>query len=343
MPAAARRFTTRADLSKRLAETASVAGFARESVSAGRAGTPLRWRDTRADLDRRAQLWGQVLGASGVTQDDRVLLHLPLASAVGGDCATSLTDLGAFWTAADAAHDFRPTVLITTPTDALQLSHSDELAGHVRLVFVSGEPGGSIPSTRRALEERLGARCVDVYALTEAGVVGWSCLAAPGGVHLDEDAFGVEADGGELILTSLEPSGIPLERYRTGDLVRLGDRGNCICGSAWIRAECGILGRVDERVVVRGVELWPAAIEDVVRRHPAVREFTIAALGNQKLAVAVEPDGAIASEGDRARVAAEVSEDLRRSLGVRLPCEVVPPGTLGEQDATRRARRFTRQ
>jgi phenylacetate-CoA ligase len=343
VPAVARRFTTRADLSKRLAETASAAGFARETRTAGRGGKPLRWRDTRADLDRRAQRWGRVLGASGVTQEDRVLVRLPLASAVGGDCVATLTELGALWTAADAALDFGPTVLITTPTDALQLSHCDELAGRVRLVFVSGEPGGSIPSTRRALEERLRARCVDVYALTEAGIVGWSCLAAPGGVHLDEDAFGVETDRGELIVTSLEPSGIPLERYRTGDLARLGDRRECSCGSAWVRAECGILGRVDELVVVGGAELWPAAIEDVVRRHPAVREFTIAALANHKLAVTVEPDGAIASEGDRARVAAEVSEDLRRSLGVRLPCEVVPPGTLGEQDAARRARRFTRQ
>ena len=393
------------------------------------------------------KLWRQVLESNGVTADDRVLLRLPIAGAVGGDCVLSLSEFGTLWTAADEALDFEPTVLVTTPTDALQLSHTDNFSSAVlRLVCVTGEPGGSIASTRRTIKERLGACCVDVYALTETGVVGWSCAAAPGGIHMDEDEFGVEVDlarHGELLLTTRDRDS-RLARYRTGDLVRLSgpargaervdpaagsvhgdppdataspdpadrpeaaaqpnradpaagadpaasaglatstdlvahatphtgtapgpstdlaaraeqsvradpatstepfDRpdGACACGSTWVRAECGILGRVDERVVVRGVELLPAAIEEVVRRHPAVREFAIDAFGDHKLAVRVEPDAAIASEGDRARVAAEVSEDLRRSLGVRVQCDVVPPGSLGEQDAARRARRFTRQ
>src|SRR5207244_7321428 len=98
-------------------------------------------------------------------------------------------------------------------------------------VFVTGEPGGSLTSTRRAIEERLGAaRCVDIYALTELGVVGWSCAGPAAGLHLDEDDFTfevVDPDGeepapdggvGELVVTS-RAGLIPLERYRTGDLV----------------------------------------------------------------------------------------------------------------------------
>jgi phenylacetate-CoA ligase len=258
--------------------------------------------------------------------------------------------------------DFAPTVLITTPTDALRLAR---LAAERRVdlaetpltrVVVTGEPGGSIGNTRRLIEERFGAACLDVYALTEAGVVGWGCSATDG-IHLNEHEFDVEAIGldsereldagplGELILTTRGERGTPLERYRTGDLVRL-TRAPCACGSAWIKAVGGVVGRVAEYFVVRGVELLPSMVEQVVRRHPAVADYRLCVYrvrGEDELGVQIEPDQAIASEGDRARVAAEVSEDLKRSFRLRLQCDVVPPSSLGDQDAGLRARRLRRQ
>src|SRR4029077_13846286 len=131
--------------------------------------------------------------------------------------------------------------------------------------------------------------------------------------------------GGELVLSGL----------RTGDVVRLG-REACGCGRTDVRAEGGILGRLSERMLVGGVELLPSGIEEVVRRHPAVADYHVvvyAVRGASDVSVQIETDSAIASEGDQARVAAEVSEDLKRSLGLRLECEVVVPGSLSKHHA----------
>ncbi len=206
------------------------------------------------------------------------------------------------------------------------------------------------------IEEQFGARCLDVYHLVEAGVVGWGCTVGDA-IHLNEDEFAIESiephgdgpvdDGhlGELVLTTRTERGTPLVRYRTGDLAQI-SQATCACGSTLGRAEGGVRGRLSERFMVRGVEVLPSTIEHVVRRHPAVIEYHLLVYqvrGECELGVKIELDGAIASEGDLARVAAEVGEDLRRSLGLRLQCEVTPPGSLNDQDAGRRARRLRRQ
>jgi phenylacetate-CoA ligase len=364
--AVTRPFTTRDQLA-RLQERRGGGDSVRESRSLGASGAPLRWLDTRQDLTRRAQAWRAALVAGGATPSDRVLLALPTQWAVGWDCLSALPDLGGVTALmprpglADIV-DFAPTVLITTPTDALRLARLaaerqvDLTDTALRRVIVTGEPGGSIGNTRRLIEERFGAACHDVYALTEAGVVGWGC-GATDGIHLNEQDFDVEAIGldserkfdagqlGELILTTRGERSTPLERYRTGDLVRL-TRAPCACGGAWITAIGGVLGRVVECFVVRGVEVVPSMVEQVVRRHPAVADYRLCVYrvrGESELGIQIEPDQAIASEGDRARVAAEVSEDLKRSFRLRLQCDVVPPNSLGDQDAGLRARRLRRQ
>jgi phenylacetate-CoA ligase len=177
--------------------------FVRESRTPSADGPPLYWRDTADDLVQRAAAWRAVLDASGVTASDRVLLALPASSAVGWDCRSAILELGALsmWSDGIALDDvvrFAPTVLVSTPTDALRLTQAaarqgvDLATGPVQCVLVTGEPGGSVGSTRRRIEEQLGARCFDVYAMTELGVVGWGC-AAGGGIHLDEDTFAIES------------------------------------------------------------------------------------------------------------------------------------------------------
>jgi phenylacetate-CoA ligase len=97
-----------------------------------------------------------------------------------------------------------------------------------------------------------------------------------------------------------------------------------------------VLGRVGERLLVRGIELLPSTLENIVRRHPAVMEYQLEAYqvhGQCELAIDIEPDEAVATEGDRARVAAEVAEDVKRSLGLRLQCEAVPPQSLARDHA----------
>ena len=337
-------------LAGQLAAASPKTQFVRESRSIGVDEPPIAWRDTRNDLAMRSAQWRQALEASGLRTGDRVLLRLPVDRATGGDCQLALLEMDVLSMAADdpaCVAEFQPMLLVTTPTDALRLSRTIDLTpSRLRTVVVTGELGGSIASTRRAIELQLGARCVDVYAMTETGVLGWSCPEAPGVVHLNTDAFAFDATPGqedELVISTHEPRSTRLSRYATGDLVRLDTEGSCVCGATGARAEGGVLGRVSERVVVRGVELLPSSIEDVVRRHPAVREFALTVYRDCEITVQLEADPAIASEGDRARVAAEVSEDLKRSLGVRLQCEMAPPDSLGDQDAGRRARRFRRR
>jgi phenylacetate-CoA ligase len=283
---------------------------------------------------------------------------LPLDRAIGSDCQLGLLDLGSLTLACVGASigelkSLEPTVLVSTPTDALRLGHRATSAAHaaVRLVVVTGEPGGSIGATRRAIESRWGAQCFDVYGLTELGVIGWGCPRRTGGIHLNDRELLVENAASsntlaELVVTTPDYWGTPLAHFATGDLVRVA-RSECACGRSGVWLEDGVLGRVNERLMVRDHDLLPSSIEQVVRRHPAVVDFrlqTYERRGHSQITVALEPDDAIGSESDRARVAAEVGEDLKRSIGVRLLCDVVSPGSYADdQDAGRRARRLRRQ
>jgi phenylacetate-CoA ligase len=356
--------TTREQL---LEARAGTANFVRQSHSPG-ANRALPWLDTHADLTWRARAWRAVLESGGVTRTDRILHALPFPSAVAQDCWSAALDLGALsictqQASLDDVLRLTPTVLVSTPTDALRLAQGtgarrDELPdGSVRMVVVTGEPGGSIGVTRRRIEDQFGARCLDVYQLIEAGVVGWGCSLGDGGIHLNEDEFTIESiepggdqpvnagQLGELVITSRTERGTPLVRYRTGDLVQI-SRATCACGNASARAEGGVRGRSSERLLVHGVDLLPSTIEQVARRHPAVVEYHVRVYkvhGECEVGVRIELDSAVASEGDLARVTTEVGEDLRRSLGLRLQVEAVPPGSLIDQDAGRRARRLSRQ
>ncbi len=301
--------------------------------------TGLRWLDSPESLEAKTRRWRAAL--TDVAAGDRVAWALaeqpPLNALV-----IPVRPL-AHKQRLLALIDHRATVLVCTPTDALRLAevaaaqHVDLVDSAVRLVVVTGEPGGSVASTRRRIEERFGARCLDVYALTETGVIGWQCPALDRGLHLDENDFAFEVLEDELILTSL--MGLPLVRYRTGDLVRQAEA-RCACG----REVVHVHGRKRDVQNVRGVDILPATIENIVRRHPAVSEYrldTYHVRGECELAIAVEPDEAVATEGDRARVAAEVAEDVKRSLGLRLQCEAVPPASLPRDDP--RPRRVVRR
>jgi phenylacetate-CoA ligase len=298
-----------------------------------------------------------------------VLLTLPLDSAVASDALLALLEMDSLTLAAGpialaAALDAAPTVLLASLGDALRMVQSaaearvDLVDSPLRLLVVTTEPGGSLDVTRRLLEDRWGAECLDVYALTELGVVGWGCAAHGDGIHLDDASLELQAvdpdsgepvgEGqlGELMLSTPADWGTPLSSFRTGDLLRM-RQDVCACGrgSAW--AEGGVLGRVTERLPIRGQLILPSTIEQSARRHLAVVDFALRAYelrGECEVMVQLEVTEAVASEGDRARVAAEVAEDLRRSLGIRFHCDVVAPGAISSTHiAGRRAQRLTRQ
>jgi phenylacetate-CoA ligase len=233
------------------------------------------------------------------------------------------------------------TVLCCTPTYALRLAEVaadngiDLAATPLRVTVHAGEPGASIPATREAIEDALGVTAFDHTGMTELGPTGHSCSARDG-VHLIESEFIFEVDtDGELIATNLGRWGSPLIRYRTGDRVRL-SREPCPCGSPFAKLVGGIRGRVDDMFTVRGVNLYPSQVEDIVRRHPQIVEFVLELRRRHHLdevTLVVEcGDGSLSTE--------RLQADLRQALGVRIECRQVALGTLPRSEL--KARRLVR-
>jgi phenylacetate-CoA ligase len=218
-------------------------------------------------------------------------------------------------------------------------------ASPVRKILVAGEPGGSIPEVRRRLERDWpGAEVLDHYGLTETGPVAFAVsgktdrsglrvlgdryfaeVLVPGGVEPVR-----EGEPGELVLTPLGRSDWPLIRYRTGDLVRA----RCDeSGQLWL--EEGILGRVDDMQVVRGVNVYPSAVDALVRSLEGVGEYRVVlstrgALTEMRLEV----------EGEAA-VAGELESLFEQRLCLRIPVRAVGAGTLPQFEM--KARRWVRE
>ena len=143
------------------------------------------------------------------------------------------------------------------------------------------------------------------------------------------------ATDGELVLTNLGRVGSPVIRYRTGDHVRLAE-GMCPCGRTFRRLEGGIRGRLDDMLIVRGVNVFPAAIEGVVRRFSAIEEFQIEVFKDGEL-----DEVRVLVELDDASGVPSVREALRATLGIRLEVAAVPARSLPRFDL--KARRVVRR
>jgi phenylacetate-CoA ligase len=187
------------------------------------------------------------------------------------------------------------TTVCATPTYALRMAQAAQQMGidlprdaKVDKVIVSGEPAGSIPATKRLIEELWGARCGDTAGMTEIGtIMVFECSHQPGGTHIIEDHFVEEVlnpvtgepcaygERGERVVTSFGRGFIPLIRYRTRDLVEKVPHGECACGRTGDIYRGGILGRVDDMKLIRGTNVYPRALEAIVREYPEVEEFQI--------------------------------------------------------------------
>ncbi|VAW07801.1 Coenzyme A ligase, partial [hydrothermal vent metagenome] len=166
----------------------------------------------------------------------------------------------------------------------------------------------------------------------------FECEAQPGGTHAIDSEFIVEivdpttgdpaADGeqGELVITNLGRIGFPVLRYRTGDVVRVDDS-PCPCGRTFTRFAGGVIGRADDMVVVRGVNIYPAAVENLMRRHASVDEYRITISTNREMSV-ITIDVECHGGADQERTVAEVRSTFESALGLRPEVAAVPRGTL---------------
>jgi phenylacetate-CoA ligase len=321
---------------------------------------PLRWLDTADSWEWWNRIWADhVYAAAGVTAHDRVFFAFSFGpfigfwSAFGGaQRLGALCISGGAMTSEQRVRsmvDVGATVLLSTPTYALRLADVarelglDLAESGVRVTIHAGEPGASIPGTRAAIEEAYGATCFDHTGMTELGPTGVSCSQRDG-IHLIEtefifevlDASGNPSEEGELVATNLGRWGMPLIRYRTGDRVRV-SRERCSCGSPFAKLIGGIQGRVDDMFTVRGVNLFPSQVEDIVRRYPEVVEFVIERRQERKMD---EVSLLIETAGHDFSIE-RMEADLRQALGVRLGCRVVESGTLPRSELKAKRIRHT--
>ena len=322
--------------------------YVRLHQTSGTTGASLTILDTTETWDWWADCWTAVYHAAGVGRDDIVFLAFSFGPFIGFWSAYegakrigALVVPGGGQSSAQRLHMMQATgatVLVCTPTYALHLAEVaaaegiDLASSSVRVSIHAGEPGASIPSTRQRIEEAWGARAYDHIGMTEMGAYAFTCIDQDH-VHINEAEFIAEivdpvtglpvAEGeqGELVLTNLGRWAWPAIRYRTRDRVVRGPS-QCACGRTYLTLPGGILGRVDDMLIVRGVNIYPSSIEAVLRRFPAVGEFRIIVTRYGELdeiEVEVEcPEEQLPS----------LEVELREALRLRVPIRSVTAGSL---------------
>jgi phenylacetate-CoA ligase len=254
---------------------------------------------------------------------------------------------------------FQPTVTWTTPSYAWYLGETALKAGldpasdlSIRRIFVAGEPGGSVPVTRERIQELWGAKVYDYYGLSDLfGSCAGEC-EAQAGLHFAEDHMIVEvldpetqqpvAEGerGELVLTSIKKDARPMIRFRTGDIVSVTTE-PCTCGRTAIRMN-GVHGRLDDMLIIKGVNVFPSDIEHITRRLPELTgeyRLVVERVNHlDALTVQVEhtPDY-LSQGGELASLAARVTREIHKVIGISPKVEVLAPETLPR--ATHKAKR----
>ena len=329
--------------------------------TSGTTGSPLRWLDTAESWDWWGKCWGEIYRGAGVTSADRLMIAFSFGPFIG------------FWSAYHGAQQLGAltipnggmtsdqrirailsndiTVLIATPTYALRLAEVAEQDGinlseasSVRVTIHAGEPGASLPATKERIETRWGARAYDHAGATEVGAWGVMC-ELQAGIHLNENEFICEvldtetdnpADEGELVITNLGRVGMPVIRYRTGDYVKL-KSGRCECERENRVLDGGVIGRIDNALIIRGLNVYPATLENIILKFPEVQEFAGRVYGTDtldELEIQIE-----STNPNRADTATAVAAAIRDELGLRAIVKPVPIGTLPRYEL--KSKRFT--
>ncbi len=280
-------------------------GAIRYHMTSGTTGkTPIRVLDGMKDWEWIAEMWCYGLWGFGVRPADSLFVAFGYATFIGfwglhyaGEKMGCLVLPGGAMTTdqrVKAIVDLGATVVASTPTYALRMAQEakslgiDLAGGPVQRLILSGEPAGSIPATKRLIEELWGAKAADTAGMTELGtIMVFECAEQPGGTHIIEDHYIEEVldpdsgrpvgygEMGERVVTSFGRGFIPVLRYRTRDLVVKVPGSTCACGRTFDIYEGGIRGRVDDMKLVRGTNVYPRAVEAIVREHPEVDEFQI--------------------------------------------------------------------
>ena len=311
--------------------------YTRLHQTSGTTGVPLHVLDTPESWDWWGLCWRHALAGAGVTSDDRIFLPFSFGPFIGFWAAVegarhvgAMMIPGGGWDSSQrlaAMRDVGATVVCCTPTYALRLAEIareeqfDLRSLPVRTLIHAGEPGANVAKIKARIEEAWDAKCFDHAGASEVGAHSFECEIQPGGIHLIESEFIAEVldpitgqdvapgETGELVITNLGRPGFPVIRYRTGDLVRP-NLEPCECRRTFARFDGGLLGRCDDMVTIRGVNIFPSAIENLIREFATVDEFQVTVTTReelQQLEVDIEVEGGSNAEVVRAGVYSERS------------------------------------
>jgi len=334
--------------------------YCRFHRTSGTRGRPMIVLDTANDWDWWMETWQYVLDSAALASSDRVVMAFSFGPFIG------------FWSAFDAAvergamiaptgslstiarieliRSIEATIIFCTPSYALhmaevaQQNEIDLTSSSVKKIIVAGEPGGSIPSIRQRIESSWDAKVIDHSGASEVGP--WGYADAEGtGIYVNEAEFAAEfislATGqpategelSELVLTCLGRIGSPVIRYRTGDLVRpqWDTSGDC----NFVLLQGGVLGRTDDMMIIRGVNVFPTSVEKILRGFPEIIEYRLTTFKQEsmdQLKIEIE---------DQLESPERVRAELQIQLGLRVEVECVPAGTLPRFEA--KGKRFIDQ
>lgn len=331
--------------------------YVRYHRTSGTRGRPLIVLDTIEDWQWWIDTWQFVLDAAEIGPHDRALMAFSFGPFIGFWSAydavaargAMVIPTGAMSSLArlDMARSARATAMFCTPSYALHLAeigaqHQIDVASlPVRNIVVAGEPGGSIPAVRQRIEQLWNARVIDHSGASEVGPWGYSAPDGQG-LYVIESEFlaeflsvetgqpAAEGELAEIVLTTLGRSGSPVIRYRTGDLVR--PTWNAAGDNRFVLLKGGVLGRADDMMIVRGVNVFPSSVDQILHGFPEVAEYCMTAHKRgamDELTIEIE---------DRLNAPERVAEELYLRLGLRVIVKTVPLGSLPRSEG--KGRRF---
>lgn len=335
----------------------NLAQYNRFHQTSGSSGKPLLFLDSKDGWEWLLNNWLKIFALAGIEKGDRLFFPFSFGPFLG------------FWTAFEAAckagclsfpgggmssesrlaliQNQKINVLFTTPSYALRLGEVARSQGinlqdlGLKKLVLAGEPGANIPATRLRIEKDWGPIVVDHHGMTETGPVTVECSTTPGLLHIIENAFIAEVIDpitqkklsldsiGELVLSSIGRVGCPLLRYRTGDIVHLNHQ-KCACGFNGQSLKGGILSRADEMIFLKGNNIYPSALQNMLHSIERILDFRITFYkteGNPHLLFEIET-----LQTDSESIKNMLEKMIQTAFLFKPVIKIVPTGTLPIQE-----------
>ena len=351
-------FTEKDELRKSQAEHAPLGTHAAVHISevariystSGTSGAPLYIPLTKNDVEQWREIGRRTYSCNGLKAGERVVTTYGAGPFVAGASLAAFEAIGAVHIPVGvgntdkllaALERLQPEALACTPSYALYLSEKIK-GSSLQRIIVGGEPGGGEASFRGKLQGALGAQVYEIMGIGDVAASLWGECPAQAGMHFSAGEFvhvelidpdsgkSIEmTDGatGELVYTHLQREAAPLLRFRSRDHASVWTS-RCGCGSAALRARC--IGRTDDMLIVRGVNVFPSAVREIVARfQPRVTGAMV--IRPRRRGVRQEPPLPIVVEGDQA-IGETLAKEIRGALTFAPEIRMVAPQSLPRSD-----------